>query len=96
MNIIEVNEGVKIEYEVSGDKITFRDELMLNLKNYERDFEVEVDICQDDEKILLAGLSKYYVAQIIIPPREYEDEEKTTPVPFSMDNVTLKLWALEV
>lgn len=96
MNIIEVNEGAKIEYEVNGDKITFRDELMLNLKNYERDFEVEVDICQDDEEILLAGLSKYYVAQIIIPPREYEDEEKTTPVLFNMDNVTLKLWALEV
>ena len=96
MKIIEMNEGPKIDYQVEDTKITFRDELMLNLKNYERDFDVEIDICQDDNKILLAGPSKYYVAQIFIPARQYEDPEKTKPVPFSMDNVTLKLWKLEV
>jgi hypothetical protein len=96
MNIIEKNEGTKIQYTVEDTKITFRDELMLNLKNYERDFDVDIDICQDDDKILLAGLSKYYVAQIHIPARQYSDPEKTEPVPFSMDNVDLYLWALEV
>lgn len=96
MKIIEMNEGPKIDYQVIDTKIMFRDELVLNLKNYERDFDVEIDICQDDNKILLAGLSEYYVAQIFIPARQYEDPEKTQPVPFSMDNVTLKLWKLEV
>jgi hypothetical protein len=94
MNIIHKNEGQKIAFNVEGTKIFFRDELMLDLSKYERDYDVEIDICQDDVQILIAGLSKYYVANIIIPARQYQDPEKTVPVPFSMDNVTLVLWAL--
>jgi len=94
MNIIHINEGQKIAFNVEGTKIFFRDELMLDLSKYERDYDVEIDICQDDDQILIAGLSKYYVANIIIPARQHQDPEKTVPAPFSMDNVTLVLWAL--
>lgn len=95
MIIKEVNEGLKVAYEVDGTRIYFGDdELMLNLKKYERDEEVTIDICTDDDMILIAGLSKYFVANIIIPARAYEDNEKTVPVAFDMDRVTLCLWAL--
>jgi hypothetical protein len=92
MTVIEKNQGPKVAYEVTGNKITFGDdEITLNLQRYERDDEVQIDICRDDEHILIAGPSKYFVANIIIPARQYDGE---TPVPFSMDNVTLVLWAL--
>ena len=48
MNIIEVNVGQKIEYEVHNNKITFGDdELTLNLSKYERDDEVVIHVCID-------------------------------------------------
>lgn len=96
MIIKEVNEGKKIAYEVDGNRIYFGDdELMLNLSKYERDVEVVINVCMDSEHILTFGLSEYFVANIIIPARTYEDDEKTKPVAFSMDNVTLMLWAIE-
>ena len=93
MNVIEQNHGKKIDYEVNGNKITFGDdELTLNLSKYERDEEVQIDVCTDDERILIAGPSKYFVANIIIPARSYNDTGEA--LPFSMDSVTLVLWAL--
>lgn len=63
MIIIEKNEGKKVAYEVTGNKITFGDdEITLNLAKYERDEEVQVDICRDDENILIAGPSTFFVA----------------------------------
>ena len=92
MTVIEKNVGPKMAYEVTGNKITFGDdEITLNLSKYERDEEVQIDICRDDDHILIAGPSKYFVANIIIPARQYEDDE---PVPFDIGNVTLVLWAL--
>ena len=93
MKIIDKNTGTKVAYEVSGNKITFGDdEITLNLSKYERDDDVRIDICRDDEQILIAGPSKYFVANIYIPAKQYDDDGKA--VPFSMDNVTLELWAL--
>ena len=93
MIVIEQNEGKKVDYEVSGSKITFgNDEITLNLAKYERDDEVRINICNDDNNIMIAGLSKYYVANIIIPARCYNDNGEA--VPFSMENVKLVLWAL--
>lgn len=95
MIIREQNEGPKIPYTVDGNKITFGDdEITLNLIKYERDEAQTIDICRGDDKILIAGPSKYFVANINIPARQYEDPEKTIPIPFSMDNVELVLWAL--
>lgn len=99
MNIIEKNPGTKIEYEIEGTIITFRNEMMLDLSKYERDYPVHLDICENRDRILVMGLSDYYVAQLDIPERLYSEEtvgEETvrTPVPFSMDRVTLTLWAI--
>lgn len=93
MTVIEKNQGTKIAYEVTDNKITFGDdEITLNLAKYERDEEVVLNICRDDNEILIAGLSKYYVANIIIPARKYTEAGEA--VPFDMENVELILWAL--
>ena len=93
MTVIEKNKGTKVAYEVTGNKITFGDdEITLNLSKYERDEEVQIDVCTDDHNILIAGPSKYFVANIIIPARRYDEEGKA--VQFSMEGVTLVLWAL--
>ena len=100
MNVIEKNVGPKIDYRVEGTKITFRDEMMLDLSKYERDYPVHLDLCENRDRILVMGLSDYYVAQLDIPERQYVEKtvgEETvrTPVPFDMSRVTLTLWSLE-
>lgn len=95
MTVINVNEGPKVAYEIAGTKIFFgEDELMLNLSKYERDNEVIINICSDNEALLTSDLSENFVANIIIPARSYTEGENPQPVPFSMDNVLLYLWAI--
>ncbi len=100
MIIIEKNEGTKVDYSVNGTKINFAGEITLDLKKYERDFPVHLDICMDKFGFLTMGLAERYVAQIDIPERQYtmqegEEEPQPVPVDFSMDNVTLTLWGRE-
>ena len=75
MKVIEMNEGVKIPYEVNGNKITFNDEIMLNLEKKEADADVHIDISTDDFGGLITGIGRDYVAQIDIPARAYEEIE---------------------
>lgn len=106
MKIIEANEGTKIPYTIDGTKIDFNDEIAINLEKRETDDPMHIDISMDMYGCLVMGVSNDYVAQIDIPTRQYneveiEDTENGTgtttqlePVPFSMDNVTLTLFAL--
>jgi hypothetical protein len=98
--IVEKNEGPKIPYTISGNKLTLRDEMTLDLSKYERDYNVHLGICENRDGILVMGISDYYVVQIDVPERQYDEqiidgETVRTPVPFSMDRVTLTLWAIE-
>ncbi len=113
IKVVEVNKGEKIPYTISKTKVTFDDELALNLAKLERDFDVSIDICIDKFGMIVTGLGVKYAAQIEIPARQYvdneqnnpgydpedEDSQKTImvpePVPFSVDNVTLKLYSIE-
>ena len=112
INVVEKTPGKHIEYALSGGKkITFGDdELTINLASRERDFEVSLDICIDEEDgvvIGTGGRAQKYAAQIVIPARRYdiiedgEDEngepkEVPIPIPFDMSLCTLILWGLEV
>ena len=112
INVVEKPQGKNIEYALSGGKkITFGDdELTINLASRERDFEVSLDICIDEEDgvvIGTGGRAQKYAAQIVIPARRYdviedgEDEngepkEIPMPIPFDMSLCTLILWGLEV
>lgn len=105
MNIVEKNEGPKISIEIQDEtKVVLEGGVTLDLKHYERDFDVHIDICTNEYGFLILGVNKRYVAQIDIPARTYEtviegvdDEgnpkEKQVPVPFDMDRVTITLWA---
>ena len=102
MIIIHKNEGQKIEYDVTGKKICFDDDLTINLAKREEDDPVHIDVCYDEDGDLVIGAAagRAYVAQIDIPARSYieqgEGEDQTlVPVPLDMDKVTLTLWAIE-
>lgn len=96
MNIIEINEGPKIPYEVNGTKITFDDDLMLNLAKRQSEEPVHIDICYNKARQLITGTQDAwaFVAQIDIPAIEYSEGEEPEPLPLDMDKVTLTLWAL--
>lgn len=120
MKIIEANEGPKIHYEESGTWINFDDQIMLNLKKSEAGHDVHIDITSDAFGRLNTGAGAYYVAQVDIPARKYDETEvpnpdyvepaedddtgavyfnktitKREPLPFSMENVTVTLFALK-
>ena len=100
MIVIEKNEGPKIPYTVIGKKVSFDDELTVDLAKRQRDWEIPVDVCSDEEGNLVIGaaVGRYYVAQLTIPARQYtepeEEGEAPQPIPLNMDDVTMALWAL--
>ena len=102
MIIVEKNAGPKIPYEVTGKKICFDDDLTINLAKRQKDDPEHVDVCYDADHELVIGAAagRAYVAELDIPPIEYEitgeDEEQTvTPLPLDMDKVTLSLWSID-
>ena len=109
MIIVEKNEGPKIDYEIQNTatkkKITFDDDLTINLIKREQDWPVHIDICydEDDELVIGTAAGRAYVAEIDIPARQYEEEpdpedpEQTiqVPIPLDLDTVTLSLWSIE-
>jgi hypothetical protein len=105
MRVIEKNEGKKIPYEVIGTKVIFDDMLMVDLARYQKDEEMVIDICIDNNDILSMGLTGWYVANVVIPPKQYDlvengVDENNNPrydrvtKPLNMDEVTLYLWTL--
>lgn len=105
MIIVNMNEGQKIDYEIQNTatkkKITFDDDLTINLAKREEDWPVHIDVCYDEDRELVIGTAagRAYVAQIDIPARQYTpgetEEDPPVPVPLNLDNVTLSLWSIE-
>lgn len=99
MKIIEKNEGPKIPYSVEDKKICFDDDLTINLQKRQKDGTTEhIDVCYDNDRELVIGAAagRAYVAELDIPPIEYDESgEERTPLPLDMDKVTLSLWAIE-
>lgn len=95
MIIIEKDTGTKIAYEVNGRKVTFDDDLTINLAKREQDYDVHIDVCYDadGELVIGAAAGRVYVAEIDIPARVYDEQGE--PVALDMDTVTLSLWAIE-
>lgn len=81
MKIVEKNEGRKIAYNLDGTKLDFADgALTIDLARYQKDEPVTRDIMVDNEGYLVMGRGRYYVAQVEIPAKEYQETEITTPV----------------
>lgn len=75
MNVIEMNDGRKVDYALRKTKLTFADgALTIDLARYQRDYTVTKDIMADGDGNLLVGTNgRYYVAQVEIPAIEYEE-----------------------
>ena len=105
MKIVEKNAGQKIEYAVRSTKVTFDDDLTINLAKREQDWPVHIDVCYDadDELVIGTAAGRRYVAELDIPAREYDEVEdpeseggtKLVPIPLDMNKVTLSLWSVE-
>lgn len=109
MNVIEKTSGTHIAYDTTKTSIIFGDEdLIINLKNRERDNDVTLDICLDKDGELTMGTAAgmKYAAQVLIPARAYntvsgEPDEDGNPtqvqeaVAFNIDNCTLYLFAID-
>ena len=56
VTVTEKNAGQKIDFEQSGTRLIFGDdEIMLNAAKYQKDWDVEVDICRDKSGNLTIG-----------------------------------------
>ena len=76
VTVIEKNAGQKIDFEQSGTRLIFGDdEIMLNAAKYQKDWDVEVDICRDKSGNLTIGTGSglRYVAQVMIPAATYTE-----------------------
>ena len=88
MIIVEKNPGQKIDYEVNKTKITFDDDLTLNLAKREEDYAVHIDVCFDEDGALCIGAA----ADGSHTPQQTTARE---PLPLDMNTVTLTLWSIE-
>ena len=113
IKIVEANEGQKISHSVNKNWLNIGDQIMLNLKSREADYDSYIEITSDEFGALGTGSGLYYVAQVDIPARQYTETEVENPdyneeepssskttikreaVPFSIDKVTLTLFALK-
>lgn len=78
VTVIEKNAGQKIDFEQSSTRLIFGDdELMLNAAKYQKDWDVEVDVCRDKSGNLTIGTGSglRYVAQVKIPAATYTETE---------------------
>lgn len=78
VTVIEKNAGQKIDFEQSGTRLIFGDdEIMLNAAKYQKDWDVEVDVCRDKSGNLTIGTGSglRYVAQVMIPAATYTETE---------------------
>ena len=78
VTVIEKNAGQKIDFEQSSTRLTFGDdEIMLNAAKYQKDWDVEVDVCRDKSGNLTIGTGSglRYVAQVMIPAATYTETE---------------------
>lgn len=78
VQVMEKNPGAKIDWQQDGEKIIFGDDdLSIRCDTRQRDWAVHVDVCMDNDNNLVIGVGtgRYYVAQIDIPPIEYEETE---------------------
>ena len=106
IKVVEKNEGRKIGYELEGNTLWIGDAIAMRLPRLQTDDTVKKDICADADGNLVFGLGENYVAQVEIPPKEYEyiegeaDAEGKKTVErvrkdFDISKCTLILWSIE-
>ena len=106
IKVIEKNAGKKIGYEMDGNTLWIGDAIAMKLQRLQTDDVVRKDICADKDGNSVSGPGENYVAQVEIPPREYdyiagepdgEGKQTTEKVQknFDVSKCTLTLWSIE-
>lgn len=106
MIISHASDGPKAGYSLNGTILTVGD-VSIDLQERQRTTERVIDICLDNQlKTMREGLSAWYVANIIIPPKKYtlqptgqKDESdndimEEVELPVDTSQVELRLWGL--
>ena len=87
--VIDKNEGTKIDFRQKGYKLYFGDDdLILRCDTRQREHPVHIDICADEDGNLVTGVDGakgYYVAQVDIPGIAYVEAE-TNPAAEAEDS----------
>ena len=81
IQVVEVNDGDKIAYEQDGCRLYLGDdELMINLKKYQTDYDYKIDVVKTKngniifgQEIASADFVMRYVAQILMPAATYAE-----------------------
>jgi hypothetical protein len=71
--ITEINEGKKTGYKLEGNVLTIGGQVSINLEERQSDTQKVIDVCLDNQlQTMREGLGAWYVATIIIPPKQRE------------------------
>lgn len=106
MIISEVSQGKKAPYSVVGTVLTVGS-VTIDLQERQQSIQNVINICLDNQlQTMGVGLGAWYVATVIIPPRQRQliptgelDEEENEvmteiELPLDMNRVELRLWGL--
>ena len=103
MIITEINEGKKADYKLNEKVLTIGNQVSIDLQARQSDVQKVIDVCLDNQlQTMREGLGAWYVATIIIPPKQRElvkDEEGNYVErmrELDTNLVELRLWALPV
>lgn len=100
MIVTHLNSGRKAEFTVDGTVLTIGN-LSIDLAKRQTDVQQVIDICLDNGYTTMKeGVGAWYVATVIIPPKEYQivenesGETNVVPMPLDMRKVEIRLWTL--
>lgn len=109
MIITEINEGKKVEYKLEGNVLTVGNQVSIDLQERQSDTQKVIDICLDNQlETMREGIGAWYVATIVIPPKQRElvetgeKDEEGNDILVEHDRgldtrlVELRLWSLPV
>ena len=107
MRIVEKGTGRTERWSVEGNILAFPDRgFSIDMAGAQRDYPIHIDICEDGEGNLALGVVGDYVAELDLPPREFEIEVgpaddygfpilKKTGRTMDLSGVCLTLWPAE-
>lgn len=106
MIITNASSGQKAKYSLNGTELTVGD-VTIDLQEKQRTVQRVIDICLDNQlETMQEGLGAWYVANVIIPPKQYtlqstgekdengDDITEEVELPIDVSQVELRLWGL--
>ncbi|MCS7317343.1 MAG: hypothetical protein NZZ41_03355 [Candidatus Dojkabacteria bacterium] len=95
MNILHINYGNKIPFQINGNTITFNQIYSVNCQERQSDTQKIVNLFIN-ENIISEIPNGQYIANIIIPPKRFflDENYQIQEFDFDINSLTLLLWAI--